>query len=145
MQTKQLGRLPGCPICRWWCRNSRRCRLCNSSILRIVALKTMTVSYFMSSSGCDRDRSPIHFGRTPSAQNGITVLLAHQCFQIMLISILDHNQLNTLQFTGTESAISASSDVDGSESEGDIHQLIDEYGDLLQALKKSKNLAKTQC
>ncbi|KAK8952169.1 putative pyridoxal biosynthesis protein PDX1 [Platanthera zijinensis] len=66
IQTKQLGRLPGCLIRRRLCHNSRRCWLSNSSILHIVALKTMTVSYFMSSTGYDHDRSPIHFGRTPS-------------------------------------------------------------------------------
>ncbi|KAK8957478.1 hypothetical protein KSP39_PZI000901 [Platanthera zijinensis] len=34
--------------------------------------------------------------------------------------------------------------VKGSESEGDVHQLIDEYGGLLQALKKNKFLVKLQ-
>ncbi|KAK8923637.1 hypothetical protein KSP39_PZI019220 [Platanthera zijinensis] len=46
--------------------------------------------------------------------------------------------------TGTKSDSSTSSNVNGSESEGDIHQLMDEYRVLLEALKKSKNLTKTQ-
>ncbi|KAK8930659.1 hypothetical protein KSP39_PZI016173 [Platanthera zijinensis] len=45
-------------------------------------------------------------------------------------------------FTRSESKASTSRDVDGFEFEGDVNQLIDEYGGLLQALKRSKLLVK---
>ncbi|KAK8942719.1 hypothetical protein KSP39_PZI008773 [Platanthera zijinensis] len=80
----------------------------------------------------------------------------HQCMGLMAGSEEDicQNQsgpnkvqcpsMKSVCSTSTESATSASSDVDASESEGDVYQLIDKYGDLLQALKKSKNLVKLQ-
>ncbi|KAK8943452.1 hypothetical protein KSP40_PGU009904 [Platanthera guangdongensis] len=85
--------------------------------------------------------------------NSINGTEDHQCKGLMVMTDEDHCQdqsglskVKSLSedsdyYTDSESEASAR-DVDGFKSEADIHQLIDEYGDLLQAFKRCKNLTK---